>query len=50
MCNGMCACKKQREEIENRIRELLAMLNNVMPQQDFYAIKNEILALIDEIE
>lgn len=50
MCNGICVCKKQREEIENRIRELLAMLNNDITQQDFFSIKSEILALIDEIE
>lgn len=50
MCNGMCACKKHRGEIESRIRELLSMLNNDMSQQEFYSIKNEILALIDEIE
>lgn len=50
MCDGMCACKKQREEIEGRIRDLLATLSNDMNQQDFFATKNEILALIDEIE
>lgn len=49
MCNGMCACRKQREEIEGRIRELLATLNSNMSQQEFYATKNEILSLIDEI-
>lgn len=50
MCNGNCVCKKHREEIESKIRDLLAMLNSDMSQQDFYTTKNEILALIDEIE
>lgn len=51
MCDGMCALRKQkREEIEGRIRDLLATLNSNMPQQEFYATKNEVLSLIDEIE
>lgn len=50
MCNGMCACKIQREQKENKIRDLLMMLNNNMSQQEFFSVKNEILALIDEIE
>lgn len=50
MCNGICVCKKQREEIEDRIRQLLAILSNDMSPQEFYSIKAEILQLVDEIE
>lgn len=50
MCNGMCACKMQREQIEKKIKDLLIMLNNGMPQQEFFSIKNEILGLIDELK
>lgn len=51
MCDGMCALRKQkREEIEDKIRDLLASLTYNMSQQEFFAVKNEILSLIDEIE
>lgn len=50
MCDGTCMCKKHREQIEARIKELVGSLDSKMSPQDFFTTKSEILGLIDEID
>lgn len=55
MCNNSlchkCANEKnQRLVLEERIKELINGLSTDTPTQEFYAIKEDILKLLDELK
>lgn len=50
MCNGSCKCKEHIEEIHKEMKELILRLDMKMSELEFFAIKNRLLHLADELK
>lgn len=50
MCDGKCKCKERIEEIHKEMKELILRLDNKMSDLEFFAIKNRLMFLADELK
>lgn len=50
MCDGKCICKERNEALHNEIKELIMRLDMKMSHLEFFAIKNRLMFLIDELK
>lgn len=50
MCNGECKCKEHIEEIHKEMKELIIRLDMKMSDLEFFAIKNRLIHLADELK
>lgn len=50
MCNVECKCKERIEEIHKGMKELILRLDMKMSDLEFFAIKNRLLHLADELK
>ena len=50
MCNGSCKCKEHIEEIHKEMKDLILQLDMKLSELEFFAIKNRLLYLADELK